>query len=205
MSNPSQKSQSNNLPSRAQVTNQQIHVLLQVVGMLSPYILNPHREIENIPGKNEMNGEAAVAAQTTFINTCAKLDSILADDTRWTMDINQTLENQLYAVYITQQELLKEQIIATKEINLPHNKYRPTLYKLRDGNFAAILGDLNDLDNAIAATGESPAAALLAWDMLFEGKIPAHLFDWLKQREAALEAGEPTPPQPQPPKRRKKK
>lgn len=205
MSNQSQKSQ-NNLPSRAQVTAQQVQVLLHVVGMLSPYVLQPHRELENIPGQsNAMSGESAVAAQTTFINTCAKLDAILADDTRWTMDINQTLENQLYAVYVTQQELLKEQIIATKEINLPHNKYRPTLYKLRDNTYAAILGDLDDLDNAIAATGESPAAALLAWDLLFEGKIPAHLFDWLKQREAALDAGEPTPPQPKPPKRKKTK
>jgi hypothetical protein len=184
MSNQYPKSQ-NNLPSRAQVTAQQVQVLLHVVGMLSPYVLQPHRELENIPGQNAMNGEAATAAQTTFINVCSKLDAILADDTRWTMDINQTLENQLYAVYVTQQELLKEQIIATKEINLPHNKYRPTLYKLRDNTYAAILGDLDDLDNA--------------------GKIPAHLFDWLKQREAALDAGEPTPPQPKPPKRKKTK
>lgn len=197
--------QDNSLPSRYIVTATQVHTLLNVAGMLMPYILQPHQELQNIPSSHKIDGEAALAAQTTFINVCDRLDKIVADESRWSLDAQKTLEASAAEVYEHHKALLREQIIATRTLSSPHNRYRPTLYKLKDGTYAAILGDINDLENAITAVGDSPLAAMLAWDMIFEGKLDPKLFEWLQQREAALESGEPTPPMPKTPKRKKTK
>lgn len=190
------------MPSREAVNAQQIHSLLNIAGMLTPYLLEPAREPENIPdSRKKIDGEAQLAAQVTFIKVCDRLDKLVEENDRWTFDVQRTLENDLSNLYQHHTALLKEQIIATKMINLPHNRFRPTLYALKDGNYAAVLGSIDDLDNAIAAVGDSPAAALHAWDMLFRGELPPGLFDWLKQREAALDAGTTPPPMP----KRKKK
>lgn len=190
------------MPSRDSVNATQVHTLLNIAGMLMPYILEPQREPENIPGaRKKIDGEAAMAAQVTFIKVCDRLDKIVEENDRWNFDTQRTLETDLANLYQHHTALIKEQIIATKMINLPHNRFRPTLYALKDGNYAAILGSLDDLDNAIAAVGDSPAAALHAWDMLFRGELPPGLFDWLKAREAALDAGTTPPPMP----KRKKK
>lgn len=191
-----------NLPHRDSVTAMQINTLLQTAGMLMPYLLNPVRELENVPSGHKLDGEAAMAAQVTFINICDRLDKIVADSDRWELTAQRTLEATLTEVYQKNAELLKEQIIATKILNLPHNRYRPTLFKLTDGNIAAVLGSIDDLDNAIAAVGRSAAEALRAFDMLFNGEIPTDLFDWLKTREKAIEEGKTPPPMP---KRKKKK
>lgn len=190
------------MPSRDSINATQVHTLLNIAGMLMPYLIEPAREPENIPGnRKKIDGEASMAAQVTFIKVCDRLDKLVEENDRWTFDVQRTLESDLTNLYQHHTALLKEQIIATKAINLPHNRYRPTLYALKDGNYAAILGSLDDLDNAIAAVGDSPAAALQAFDMLFNGQIPPGLFDWLKQREAALDAGTTPPPMP----KRKKK
>lgn len=192
------------MPSRDSINALQIHTLLNIAGMLMPYIVEPAREPENIPNSHKkIDGEAAMAAQVTFIKVCDRLDKLVEENDRWTFDVQRTLESDLANLYQQHTVLLKEQIIATKSINLPHNRFRPTLYTLKDGNYAAILGNLDDLDNAIVAVGPSPAAALQAFDMLFNGEIPPGLLDWLKQREVALDAGKTPPPMPKT--KRKKK
>lgn len=192
-----------NLPSRIDLTTAQIHSLLHVAGTLLPYILNPHHELENVPNSHKLDGGSAAAAQATFINTCDRLDKILADESRWSMEIQKSLEASLSEVYEIHKKLLTEQREAIRTLNAPHSRFKPTLYALTDGNYAAILGDIKDLDNAIAAVGQSPAAALIAWDMIFRGEIPADLFNWLKAREAALEAGQTPPPMPKKPRKKK--
>jgi hypothetical protein len=185
------------MPSRDSINATQIHSLLNIAGMLMPYILEPAREPENVPSsRKKIDGEAAMAAQVTFIKVCDRLDKLVEENDRWTFDVQRTLETDLSNLYQHHTTLIKEQIIATKAINLPHNRFRPTLYALKDGNYAAVLGSIDDLDNAIAAVGDSPAAALHAWDMLFKGELPPGLFDWLKQREAALDSGKTPPPMP---------
>jgi hypothetical protein len=193
------------MPSRDSVNAMQIHTLLNIVGTLTPYILEPAREPENVPNSHKkIDGEAQMAAQVTFIKVCERLDKLVEENDRWTFNTQRTLEADLSNLYRHHTALIQEQIIATKTINLPHNRFRPTLYALKDGNYAAILGSLDDLDNAIAAVGDSPAAALHAWDMLFNGQLPPGLFDWFKQREIALDTGKTPPPMPKINKRKKK-
>ncbi|MCI0695676.1 hypothetical protein L0337_27195 [candidate division KSB1 bacterium] len=183
------------LPSREAITQHQIHTLLAVVGTLFPYIAEPHRET-NIPNGHKMDGEATASASTTFIKVCDRIDKIVEDESRWDLKITQNLEDQAKEVLQYHKALLGEQIIATKIMVLPHNRFRPAIYTMEDGTVVAELGDF-------IAAGKSPAEALQAWDMLFVGEIDPKIFEWLKQREEAIDEGTPPPPAPRRKKRKK--
>jgi hypothetical protein len=49
--------------------------------------------------------------------------------------------------------------------------------KLEDQTWVAILGDLQFPDNCIVGSGKSPAEALMAWDMVFTGRMQAQTIE----------------------------
>jgi len=170
------------IPSREQVTQQQMGALLTSIATLLPYF---HIDHEDWKG-GALDGGTKIAVQNTLIGLCERIDSILADAQRWTLDEAQKLETQLGDLYTEHANVLRAQQEQLAYMGKPHVRHGPALFRLADGGWGAILGSLNDLDNSIVGVGGSPAQALEAFDEMFNGRIPSHLQAWIAVREEAL-------------------
>lgn len=195
------------LPQRDSVTSLQVSTLLNVGVALMGVLLHPTREHDDPKwqGGKALDGGVLNSAEATFIGVCNRLDSIIADQSRWDFASQNTLEEKLAQVYSAHVEFSKAQTAVARDLMLPHRKFNPTLFKLPDGNWAAILGDLSNLDNAIIGVGVTPALALSAFDGMVTGKLPDHLVHWLAENEAQAEQKQiPKPKAVKKPRRRKK-
>jgi hypothetical protein len=189
------------IPMPDAVTATQVDTLLRSASTLMSMFFIPQREPENIPGANPvvMPPEAKIAAEVTFGNICDRLDKILTDDSRWSMEFHKTIQLHMDEQHSGHMEFLRAQSAASKELASPHFRYRPSLHKLKDGNWVAFLGDLTgDPDSVIAGTGRAPSEAVAAFDSIFEGTVPKHMVDWLIAHEQAVSQGVSSPPIPTP-------
>lgn len=182
------------IPQRDTVTNMQIHTLLQVAGQLTMVLLNPTREPTD--SQPELDGGVQAAAESAFIKCCGCLEEILSDKDRWSMQSQHTLEASLEAAYAAQIGYYNEQTSLTQLMQTPHHLYKPDLAPTTDGRYVAFVGSLNNLEAAIYGIGDSPSGAMLAFDEVFNGRIPDQMLHYLASRAAALEAGKTPPPFP---------
>jgi hypothetical protein len=183
----------NNVPHPDIVNGVQIGNVLNIIMALTPILVNPAREAENVPGKNAIDGESAVAASVTMIAACARLDAILADNSRWDTSFQKKLEANAEQIQVAQTRFLQTQTMAANEVITPHFRFRPDLRRLNEKEWTASIGEGND---AIMGIGPNPDAALRAFDDIFKGHVPLYMLNWLLQREAALDSGVPSPPAP---------
>lgn len=153
------------LPQRDEVTARQLGCLLQAAATLYPILLN------HDPDKESNNGGPLEAAEATFTKICDRIDSIIDDPKRWNLDLQNTLEMQLSELYQSHINLLRTQQAATSLLASPHTIHKPSLLKLEDGSWLAVLGDLNNPEKCIIASGRNPAEAMMAWDMVFTGQM----------------------------------
>ena len=117
------------------------------------------------------NPEARIALENTLIKACDRLDKILSDDRRWSIDYQMGLEDEFKKSHANNVAFLEAQRTAAEEVASPHFQHRPKLAKSQDGQlWIAILGDENDLDNAITGIGRTPEEALQEFDKNFQGK-----------------------------------
>lgn len=170
-------------------TQNQMGTLLAVVANMTELLINPARDTDIIPGARPLPGEARIAAEATLIKACDRLDRMIDDSQRWSMDFQLALEKGLMENQIKSQKVMEEQIatlkadreraiagkIAAEEIESPHARYKPSLYPI-DGGWLAMTGDPNNLKSGIGGLGKSPEAALQDFDNTFRGK-PSHA--WL--------------------------
>lgn len=169
------------LPNREVINSAQVGLLLQTVQSLTGCLRDPQVEIGTEPAK-ELDGGVRTAIEATVINACNRLDNIVTESERWGMKAQNAIEK----LYEAQTKLVNESL-------KPSARYRPKLYSLTHG-WAAVLGDIRDLDNSVCGVGSSPQEALDAFDGVFVGQIAPHLVEWLKQVELAHARGEPPPP-----------
>lgn len=154
------------LPQRDEVTARQLGTLLQAAATLYPVLLNREPDTEN------RNGGAYEAAEVTFVKICDRIDGIIADEDRWSMNNQRMLEAQLSQLYQDHTNLIRSQQAATQLLAAPHTLHKPQLMYLEaDGLWLAILGSLDNPKNAITAVGKNPAEAMLAWDLVFTGQM----------------------------------
>jgi hypothetical protein len=145
---------------------------------------NPDGE-ERSGGKSD--GGALMAVENTVVNICNRFDTMLAEESRWTLASHTSLEESFKQVYTEHARMLAEQANAYAEINSPHSRMKPTLLKISEGSWVAFLGDLNDINNAIVGAGACPADAIMAFDAMFEGKVTEELKAWLAAHGMPLE------------------
>ncbi len=151
----------------------------------------------NGPGDQlELPKEAEIAAENTFIKVLETFDALLTDTTRWNLETQKDLANRFKAAHDLNLKYLAEQARFAADMNTPHFKYKPNLMRLRDGRVLAIVGNVDDLDNAICGVGASAQEALKLFDETFDHGAPLHLIEYMKQREEALARGEVPPPCP---------
>jgi hypothetical protein len=91
---------------------------------------------------------------------------------------------------------LDEQAKFAAEMNTPHFRFKPSLMRLRDGRMLAIIGNVDDLDNAIVGVGNSAEEALKLFDETFTYGVPLHVAKYLAERETDLEEGKKPQPFP---------
>jgi hypothetical protein len=182
------------LPNRDNVTSQQCDTLLQVAGLMASVIINPHRDFE--ASGTKLDGGAHTAAVNTFVNACAKLDEIINAKDRFTFEPQNLIEAQYFQLLKQNTLFTREQTEAIRELNTPHSRYRPDIMKLRDGNWAVVLGPEGDLENSIVGVGVTPQEAINAFDGMFTGNLPQTLVDYLAAREKAIDTNKPLPEYP---------
>lgn len=195
------------LPQRDTVTALQINTLLNVIATLTNMLAAPADPEHPHHTKPELDGGARSSMEASLIHTCARLDTIIEDASRWSFDTQNSLESAILKNYDQNLAFLKAQTAAAEEITKPHFKYRPTITRLPDGMWVAILGDLTHLDTALVGLGATPDEAVRSFDQEFVGRVPATLIAWLAKREDDLANGR-TPeefPKPEKPKDKNEK
>jgi hypothetical protein len=170
-------------PNREAVTTGQLANALQVCSMTVTALINPWRgfvEGEDAP----KNPEARIALENTLIKACNRLDEILSDDRRWSVDYQMALEDEFKKSHAQNLRYVEAHASAAEEVASPHYQHRPKLAKSADGKmWVAILGDERDLNNALVGIGRTPEEALAEFDKNFQGKENSpEVIAFLKQR-----------------------
>lgn len=184
------------IPSRDSTTNLQMSTLLGALATVVNGIIaiNHSEQVAETSGSpgTKRDGGVLYALETTVIEITNRMDKMVADEKRWSIDGQEKLQEALTNAYQSADKLQKLSA-------LPHHRFKPTLMRMPDGMWIAILGSLDDLNNSVVGIGEYPAQALSAFDDLFNGVVSPELLARLMTREQAILAGSEPPPFNQPP------
>lgn len=174
------------LTSRESVNAMQITNLLNMFTVTTSFLLNAQHSTDETPVGGPNDGGVRASVETTLMNLCARLDTMLAEPGRWDMNTQANLESNLNACYKQNTEMLAAQTAAYAEINSPHYRLKPAIIKLGPKEWLAFCGDATNLDNALVGMGDCPQKAIEAFDAIFKGEVPEHLKNFLAAREAAI-------------------
>jgi hypothetical protein len=169
------------LQTREVMTQAQVMPILHMVQALVSCLNGPAFMTDETTRK-DLDGGVKSAMESTIIRACGRLDAILGEDSRWTIS-----ESPVEKYLSTQSALAEAQMKLTQHAMKPHQRHKPALIKMSDGNWCAMLGDVDDLDNAITGIGRTPQEALDAFDGMFTGQIPPALLDFLNAIKTKLE------------------
>lgn len=180
-----------NIASREIVTRYQIDMCLGAIattGSMLGHYLRVTPEEKQFAAQPECP-EVRIALENTITAACARLDKIIGEEARWDMAFQAEVEKNYMQAQEQQNQLARQQYAAAMEITSPHFRYRPTLFRLKDGSWCAFLGDINFMDLGVVGVGTSPKAAIEAFDDAFAGIINPQVLAWCAQREKNLETG----------------
>lgn len=157
----------NTIPTKEDLTNQQLGPILAVIRELQPFILDDVAEEGGTPSANRMAGEVALAAQTTFIKACSRIDTVLEDSSRWDLKDHHDVIGELVKSHKAQQKLLASQTAAAEMLRKPHYLLRPNV-AVAGNSYIAFWGDLEKPGCYLCGSGKSPRAALEDFDKAFD-------------------------------------
>lgn len=169
----------NALPTRESTSQHQIFTLLEVTAALRPYLLPSHDADSPHKLPPQLDGGAVAAAATTFIKTCACIDDLVDDKSRWGLDQHDALLKMVSGVMEQQKLFLMEQMLAAQSLRRPCFRFQPTLIQA-DNEFLAIFGDPFTPGAHIIGRGLTPNAALDDFDAAFS-RVPAEQLSMLAE------------------------
>jgi len=148
------------IPSRDSSNVTQLSALLGITQALQPYLILPPQE----PGHAapELDGGTVSAAATTFIKTCAKIDDLLEDKSRWSLETQDALYAACIQTQEIQQKFIQTQTESAASLTRPSFQIKPLLM-LVEGGYIAVHGDLTS-DDVVIGSGLTPEAAMLDFD-----------------------------------------
>lgn len=191
------------VPIRDAATAQQVNTVLGILGMalsslssISRLQLDMEDNDEDDGYKHVITGESRIAAETTFVNACERLDKILQDESRWSMAHQDRIEKDRQDMVKAQMTLQHHQAALAAEMTSPHFRYRPTVARATDGDWIAFIGDPNDLRNAIVGVGQKPQEAIDDFDKKFGEPMPSVVMQWLNDYEQSINQGQQPDPFP---------
>lgn len=173
------------IPTREVTTSQQLSNLLGVAGFTASFLGHVYAEPDPDKSKPTFR-EAHLAAENTFIQTLAAIDKVVEDAARWTLEAQQFAEDAYKKAVKLNEEFLVAQKKAAEEIVKPHSKAHPSLLRMADGAWLAILGSLADIDNSIMGVGDSAQQALDEFDESFCGRVGPNTLAWIKKHGGGL-------------------
>lgn len=155
-----------NIPSLLEHNFNHIASLIAIVNAFIPYLVVQKSAINDTG--TEVDKEAAVAASTTFIQCCNRLDSILEDDRRWPVSGFDELKVALKNLYETQTTIVQESRQLAAETVSPHILLRPTLKQREDGTWEARYGAGKA---TLIGLGISPVEAMRRFNIAYYGRM----------------------------------
>ena len=171
-------------PNREMVTTGQLQNVLHVCGMAITGLMQtaPDDSDSNRP----KNSEARIAMENTLIKACDRLEKILEDDRRWSIENQMELEGEFRKSHAENLKFLEAQRKASEELSTPHFQWKPVLMKSEDGHiWIALLGDPAKPLEGIMGMGRTPEEAMAEFDKEFRGKQKSpEVMAFLKQRVA---------------------
>lgn len=179
------------VPLKEELTNSQIQPVLDIIGALSPYLLQEALEAGGTPKSGALNGEPACAAQATFIRACARLDAIIEDESRWSLKSHNTLIAEMVKTHRAQQKFIATQQESAANLQAPHFLLRPTL-AISGGRYVAYWGDINEAGRAVVGQGDTPNEALVDFDDAFDRTPEEQIF--LVAEKAGIKLDKPADP-----------
>jgi len=171
------------IPNRDVTVSQQVGTLLAAANTFMAFLANTRDIIKEEPEVSPIDGGAKCAAETTLIGICNRLDKVMADESRWSMDLQNTLEAQLSQVYTEHTRNLVEQRHATALAVAPQSRLAPQLTRLSNGMWAAFIGNPSSEKDYVAGIGNSVQEALDNFDLVVQGKPVPFMEQWLKNYE----------------------
>jgi len=157
-------------------TQQQVHVVLHVVHSMRAMLMQSEREHE--AEAQPLDGEAHVAATSTLIKACGRLDAILDDKGRWTLGEHNTLHKAITEVHEMQKRVLQAQLDLAEMHRRPSFQLRPRIATYGQKYFIAFWGNITEPGMAIIGRGTTPDAALLDFDDAFR-RTPQQQFQMI--------------------------
>lgn len=169
-------------PARDIVTANQLSSLIQI-GSFALHSLRPQPSFDGTI--TELEESCKTSAEALFLQTCNRLDDLLADTDRWSFRLQDSLEVELQRMYMANTKFLEAQTKAANQINLPSFVHKPSLIRLPvTGEWIAILGSLDDIDHSVVGIGATPELAIQSFNAIFLGEsLSDSVVEWLAQRE----------------------
>jgi hypothetical protein len=176
----------------AEATNaNQIQNLLQIGSFALHAMIRPDGNNSAIPGNRpDFPKEAEIAAENTFIKVLDTFDSMLADRDRWSLDTQKKMAERFDEAHSLNLKYLEHQAESMRIMTTPHFRFRPDVKRLKDGRFLAILGHVEDLDNAICGVGATLEGAMEDFDNTCAKGVCETIAAYMQKREADLAAGQ---------------
>lgn len=172
------------VPNRENINSVQLMNLLNVFSMTTNFLL--HAQANNGLEGTKFDGGAKSAVETTVIRLCDRIDTILDETQRWTLDANNKLEAEHAAAMKEHTRMLSAQADAYAEITAPHHRLKPTLLKIGPGEWLAFSGDPDNMASAVTGMGTCPEAAIKAFDDTFRGLSNPDLEKFLTERDTTI-------------------
>lgn len=184
MSEEKQQPSPPSLPHRENITATQFNVLVGTFVQAANFLVAAHNDEDREGGP--LDGGVVTAVETTVINICSRIDSLLTDSARWSLKGHDKLEKSVQEIYAQQARSLRVQADAYAEITSPHHRFKPQIVRMADGTWLAFAGNPKDLENAMCGVGDNPKMALEAFDALFAGQVPKHVQQWIEKNKSKL-------------------
>jgi hypothetical protein len=189
------------LPSRDNSVSQQMGAVLSALTTLGALrSMLKDAEVEPAQG-GKSDGGTAMAVESSIISACNRLDTMIAESSRWDVTTLGRIEDRMIALYEQQAQMFKAQEKLAVNVSAPHSFMHPGLIRLGDGRWAAVKGD-PEQTNSIIGLGDTPAAALENFDAVFRGEpanVPKEYLDqYEKHKLDGNRTGFPSPQEKRP-------
>lgn len=168
------------LPTAEHTCGHQLANLLNAAGVVLRVLEGAPSWMDDEPKGGALDGGTKMAAEASLCGILNRIDLIVQDDSRWSMENRDTLEKRSLEMIAQNIKFLEEQTKAAASVNRPSFRFKPTLTRIT-GGWAAVLGELTNPDQAIIGAGGSPEEALEAFDLLFAGQTPEEMLVWAQK------------------------
>lgn len=171
------------IPSRESTVSYQVATLLAAANAFMMFLANTRDVSTEEPSVSKIDGGAKCAAETTLIGICDRLDKVIADDSRWSMALQDSLEDQLHQLYSAHTQSLVEQRHAMALSVAPQSRLSPQLLRLNNGAWAAFIGNPISNKDSVVGIGACVQDALDNFDLLVQGKSAPEMERLIKTYE----------------------